>query len=176
LFSEPSDSGVVRSFRLPSRMDDELRREAEEKGVSVNTLVVSILRRYLEWDRYADRFGYVSIMGQEYNLLIESLSSTKIAELARHVGVLKNREGVLFWFKEWSRPNFLSYLSLQCKYTRIAEYESTNDGDRTLINLHHSFSKKYSSYIAECIRASLESSSESDQNITCNDNSVTLSL
>lgn len=148
MISESNDSGVVRSIRLSRQMDEALRREAEEKGVSVNTLIMGILRRYLEWDRYAERFGYISIMGVEYQSIIESLSNTKLVYLAHQVGVHKNREGVLFWFKEWSQANFLSYLNLQCRYTRIAECEFTKDRGRTLINLHHNFGRKYSSYLA----------------------------
>lgn len=130
----------------------------------------------MEWDRYADRFGYVSIMGREYSLIIESLSDTRLVELASDVGVKKNKEGVLFWFKEWSQNNFLSYLSLQCKYTHIAECEIDKKSNRTVINLHHNFSKKYSFYLAECIRVSLEPNYELAENISCSDNSVTLSL
>jgi hypothetical protein len=46
---------VLRTIRIDKNLDDALDKDAEEHGVSENALVSSILAKYIEWDRYAEK-------------------------------------------------------------------------------------------------------------------------
>ena len=49
------------SYRLPSKLLDDLETEAREKNISQNVLVKQILMKYLGWDRYSQRIGMVPV-------------------------------------------------------------------------------------------------------------------
>ena len=45
------------SFRIDKEYDQILRREAEEKRITLNTLVNQIFGEYVEWHKYVKQFG-----------------------------------------------------------------------------------------------------------------------
>lgn len=46
---------VLRTIRIDKNLDDALDKDAKEHGVSENALISSILAKYIEWDRYAEK-------------------------------------------------------------------------------------------------------------------------
>ena len=44
------------SFRIHKEYDELIRAEAEEKKISMNTLVNQIFGEYVDWNRYVKRF------------------------------------------------------------------------------------------------------------------------
>lgn len=165
------DVGIVRSIRLPRKLDEELRKEAEEKGVSFNTLIVNVLRKHVEWDRFSERFGHVSIAAQEYGELIGRIDQASLREIAAGVGRRALHAATLFWFKDLSASSLLHYFKLQCRYGRIAQCELTHRDGKFTLSLHHPFSVNHSLYLAELLRSSLESIAEEPE-ITITDHSL----
>ena len=49
------------SYRLPSKVLNELETEAGEKNISQNVLVKQILTKYVEWDRFAQKMGMIPV-------------------------------------------------------------------------------------------------------------------
>jgi hypothetical protein len=49
------------TFRLDSIILNKLHREAEQKDVSVNTLVSHIMRRHIDWHSNAAKAGFVTV-------------------------------------------------------------------------------------------------------------------
>ena len=49
------------TFRLDSRVIDDLQTEATNREVSLNVLVNQILKRYAEWDRYENKIGMMPV-------------------------------------------------------------------------------------------------------------------
>lgn len=49
------------TFRLDSKVIDELQAEADNKEVSLNVLVNQVLKRYAEWDRYENKIGMMPV-------------------------------------------------------------------------------------------------------------------
>ncbi|MFI5448158.1 MAG: hypothetical protein ACHQ03_00060 [Candidatus Bathyarchaeia archaeon] len=50
---------ILRTVRIRKELD-ELLQDAKAKRTSVNSLMGAIMTKYSEWDRFADKFGYVS--------------------------------------------------------------------------------------------------------------------
>ena len=128
---------VLRSFRLEKEVDEILQKESQSRGISVNALVSQILKKFVEWDRYVERFGFVTIMRDGFRILHEELKEEEIERLARDIGGRNPREAMLFWFKSANTENLLKWLSLHCKYGRIAECEIQRLGNCYTITLHH---------------------------------------
>lgn len=146
-----------RSFRLPPHLRTLLEKEAQEKGVSMNSLVTSILTRYVEWDRYADRFGFVTISRAGLRSIHEALSPQALEKLAREIGSQNPKEATLSWFKRLGLEPFLKYLVLQCRYGKIAECEIEHSPKETTILLHHPLGGTYSRWLELWITQAIRS-------------------
>ena len=49
------------SYRLPSKLLDDLETEAREKNISQNVLVKQILMKYVRWERFAQKMGIIPV-------------------------------------------------------------------------------------------------------------------
>ena len=59
----PQKKETTRSitYRLPSKIVEELETEAMKKNISQNVLVKQILEKYVKWDRFGDKIGMIPI-------------------------------------------------------------------------------------------------------------------
>ena len=82
---ENSNEGRINSsitFRLKDRTIDDLKKQSEEEGVSLNNLVNKVLDSYLEWECFAPKVGFVSIQKSVLRELFDSLSEEWIKKIA----------------------------------------------------------------------------------------------
>src|SRR5579863_1642813 len=98
----------LRTVRLPITIDAAIEEEAAKKGITMNSFVVSILERYEEWDRLAEKFQFVGFPTQMVRDQYSSIKDHSALERdARIFGAKVPREMMLFWFKEVSLESFL---------------------------------------------------------------------
>src|SRR2546426_40695 len=74
---------TTRAFRIDETVDRQLREWAEREGVSVSFLANKALRRLVEWDMYADRFGFIAMPREALSRMIELLSEDEVRDLGR---------------------------------------------------------------------------------------------
>jgi hypothetical protein len=55
---------ILRTIRIPYKIDQILQNDANTKRVSINSLIFNLLSKYIEWDRYSERFGRVMLRPQ----------------------------------------------------------------------------------------------------------------
>ena len=144
--ARPKPKTVLRSIRIPSRLEDVLRADAEARGLSVNALVSSILTRYAEWDRFADKFGFVTITRNGFRALVEGLDDEGRERVGRETGSQNPREMTLFWYKKLGLDAFLDYLSLIRRYAKWSEFEVQRDERRVTIQMQHHWGPKASNF------------------------------
>lgn len=130
-----SKKTVLRSIRISEEMEDLLRQDAEERGISVNGLVTAILQKYREWDRYADKFGFVTITRNGWRMILEAVEDERFAALAKEMGGQNPQEMTLFWFKKLNTETFLAYLSLIARYAKTMTHELETDGSSYTISI-----------------------------------------
>jgi hypothetical protein len=151
---------VLRSIRVSCELSSSLRREARERRVSVNSLVVSILERYCEWDMTAEKFGFVQLSRGSFRAFLESLDENEIARVGRETGRTVSREIMEFWFKEVSINSLLRYLRLVSEYQKLFTLESTQHDGKLILVLHHAEGEKTSiwllNFISETIKSNLK--------------------
>ncbi len=138
---------VLRSIRIPADLEQVLAKDANTKGLSVNALVASILTKYSEWDRYADKFGLVTITRVGLRTMIEGMGEESAARVARETGGQNPQEMTMFWFKKPNFDTFLSYLNIICRYGGNGQYELEMDGRDCTILFHHGLGINVSKYL-----------------------------
>ena len=86
------------SFRIPDHVVAELKSDAARLNVSPSTMLNNVLRRWLDWDRYAEKLDLIPVpkkllseivlgsdAGQIYGLASKALLSLKGVDLT-HAG------------------------------------------------------------------------------------------
>jgi hypothetical protein len=119
---------TLRTVRIPQELDNALENISKERGLSVNSFVSMLLKKYVEWDKYADRFGYITLTRESLSRILNAIDDNKLIESAQDYGSTVLKEFLMFWFKELNIDSVLNALSLRCKYANVAEYELKTDG------------------------------------------------
>jgi hypothetical protein len=146
---------VLKTFRYPRRLNVSLEEEARAKGLSPNALVSMIFTKYINWDRYAEKFGFVSITHETLRFLLSCVDMERLVSAAQESGAQVPKEAVMFWFKKMDINTFLSYLENVCRYAGQAEYEFQASGGDYTITLRHEFGMKWSYWLKYSLDASL---------------------
>lgn len=142
---------LLRTIRITAELDEILQKDAKAKRVSVNALVSWIITKYAEWDRYTERFGYMSITKELFRSVLEATDDAKLVQAALELGNRLPKEVILFWFKELNVDTFLAYMTLTCKYGHIAENEVETHGRNYIVTIHHDLGEKWSNYLRNFI-------------------------
>jgi hypothetical protein len=164
-FEEPLKSKAryktkLRTVRLPVALDSALEEEAGKRTMSTNSFITSILEKFDEWDRQAERFHFMAFPKEQVRDEFAALEDvTLMKRLAKSAGATVPREMMLFWFREVNLESFLRYLALQARYQRYAHYEIQHHDEKTTIIAKHDLGPNWSvwleCYIGEAIRSNL---------------------
>lgn len=139
---------VLRSFRLSEEHDRLLEEEARRKGISVNALLANLITKYGEWDRFAERFGVVTLGRQGFRSIFDLMSEEQLTAHGKQVGQESAPDFVRFWFGKLDLGTFLSFLKLFSKYSGAFHYETAVSGHTYTITIHHELGPKYNVVLA----------------------------
>jgi len=128
-------------------LDQVLELEAKNRNISVNGLVTSILTKFAEWDRYAERFGFVTLPVQILRRLVAVANETTIVQVAKELGPELLGSEVTFWYKQATLGSFLEWFSTFTKYSGLHKTEITRiDGDYAIV-LKHELGRNWSIFL-----------------------------
>lgn len=147
---------VLRTVRLTRNLDELIQKDAKEKNLSVNGLVNRIVTKYVEWDRYISKFGFISIANETFQDILEQVDDEKIENIAKELGQQMPQAVTLFWFKELSLETFLKTITLYSKYSGLHRIEIERDED-CVITFHHNLGEKWSVFLRHFISQFVES-------------------
>jgi hypothetical protein len=123
-------ASVSRNFRFDKTSATSLEFESRRKGVSMNSLVNNIFRKYAEFDRLAERTDMVTLNKYMLRLLIESIPKDTLSEKAFEFGKQAGHDNLLFWKKKVTVETLREYISnTLCEYCNLAEYDIEGDTD-----------------------------------------------
>ena len=138
---------IIRTVRLTRELNAILEKDAELQRTNFNALISSILTKYAEWDRYAERFGHISIPQTLFRAILDLTDENALATLAERLGVELTNEIVSFWFKKTSEETLLKFLSIVCEYGKAGRFESEVEGRDRTFNIRHDYGKKWSTFL-----------------------------
>ena len=148
------DSTVTRTVRIDEAYDDVLRYEADRHGISVNTLVDRILRRYSVSYRFFENLGAVTISPHTFSDLLSILEEEEIRAIARSTGVERPKELILKRGLPLTYENAVWYvtelLGDNSGWFRTMYYERE---ERDIIHLSHNQVEEWSIFLEEYIGA-----------------------
>jgi len=141
---------VTRSVRIEKDADERLRNLADQSDTSVNTLVNRALRKFVEWDAFGEKFGFVTMPGIILIRLMDHLTEEQARELGTWAGRNLLKEYITFWFKDVTPETLLEgFPRLFAKYARAFQYEEHAEDDYRVIILKHGGGPKWSTFYQE---------------------------
>jgi hypothetical protein len=142
---------VLRTFRIPKGINDVLESEARSRGISPNALLSSILLRFTNWDRLAERFGFISVTYELFKAMIEALPEERLMEIAQTDDARITKEAMMFWSKEINVSSFLAYLEFRCKYAGYGQFEYDMKNGNITVAIHHPLGREWSNFLKLCM-------------------------
>ena len=138
------------TFRIESKALEKLRREAEQKDISVNTLVNKLIKDHVHWHSTAAKAGFISVRRPFVSKIIKYLPEQEIISLAEYVAKTANKDSLLLMRKEYSTKSALDLLEF---WIKISDYpyrhdETNNDPNKQSYVIQHDMGMKVSIYLA----------------------------
>ncbi len=133
-----------------------LEKEAKEKGISVNTLVSLIMQKYAEWDRFIEKYPFVTVTRDGFKTLLDAVDEEKLVKIGQDLGSRLPKDFQSFWFKKLTAETFLAHQRLYAKYARTAAVEYEVQGRGYVETVHHELGMNWSSvqkiYVSTALR------------------------
>jgi hypothetical protein len=171
----PGKGSVTRSVRIEKDADERLRQLATQGDTSVNTLVNRALRKFVEWDAYGEKFGFITMPAVILVKLMDCLTDEEAAALGAWAGKNLLKEYITFWFTEVTPETLLEgFPKLLSKYGRAFTYEELVEDDRRVIILKHGAGPRWSTFYEETIRTAFHDLLHLDVRVEKSDNQVVL--
>ena len=178
------------TFRLDSKVIDEMQREANQNEISLNVLVNQTLKKYTEWGRYENKIGMMPVP----KLMLSSLIDRAI-EIAKKTGILNDtnlepyrdqvikeaantaydlmKDAVLFMKKDYNLLTVLSVLQEYMKISGIVSDHRIESGRKHVFVIKHELGQNWSLFTKELLTQIFESLAQVRAEIRITPNTTT---
>ena len=144
----------TRTLRIDTKVAEQLDELAERDKISVNVIANQALRKHVEYDAYAEKFGLVTISKGLLKTLFNLMSEEQARDLGRKSGEHTWVALVTFWFKKFNLENLMkSFDRVASHYNRNFEFESSRDGQAYVVILRHDCGPRASAFYAESVKS-----------------------
>jgi hypothetical protein len=172
------------TFRLDSKVIDELQTEADKREISLNVLVNQVLKRYAEWERYENKIGMMPVPRMILsNLIDKAISIAKssgikdvdryrdqIIKQAAELAFTLMKDSVLFMKKQYNLWAVLSVLEEYMKVSGIKADHKLEASQKHVFIIQHELGENWSLFTKELLALIFEklANVKADINVTPN--------
>lgn len=148
--SSPTPSGNV-TLRFDGNVLEQLRKEANQKRVSLNTLASQIFMTHTEFSGGAAKAGMISFPKNLLIQLMNRLSEEEVKQLSQEIAKNDMKDMLLILKHQYSVEAFIDLIE---SWIRICGFPFTHDqSDNThSFIIQHDMGKRWSVYLAELFR------------------------
>jgi hypothetical protein len=139
------------TFRLDSIILNKLHREAEQKDISLNTLVSHIIRMHIDWHSNAAKAGFVTVRRGLLSNLINRLSVKDISSIAEYIAKNETKDFVLLLRHEYNIESALDVIETWIKISGYPYRHEVNYTRHSYV-IQHDMGKNWSLYMSELYR------------------------
>ena len=153
------------TFRLDSKVIDELQTEADNREISLNVLVNQVLKRYADWDRYENKLGVMPVPRTILsNLIDKAISIAKssgikdvdhyrdeIIKQAAELAFALMKDSVLFMKKQYNLWVVLSVLEEYMKVSGIKADHKLEGSRKHVFIIQHELGENWSLFSKELL-------------------------
>jgi hypothetical protein len=166
------------SFRLHKGQLDQLRQEAREKRISLNTLVNQIVDSYVSFIVNALKAGAVPVDKLTLVTLLQGYNEDQLKAMAQHI---VGKTGVESTLQLQGRYDFEALIDSQESWLRATGFPHRHDKDSENNNRHtfiiqHDMGRKYSVFAAEGFKTYFQPLATKIIECSITDNSVAITV
>jgi hypothetical protein len=143
-----SSRSVTRTLRLDEDIESGIVEMAEREQFSFNLLANRSLRRLVEWEDKASKFGFIQVPTSIVEKVFSILTDEEARELGREAGTNTLPEMVLFWFKKFNPETALKAMEMIGSYGNAFRLQYTLDGATDTVVLKHDRGPRVSAFYA----------------------------
>lgn len=146
----PSESITL---RISKHVLDRIRKEADNKEISLNTLANQIFTHHVDWNNDAPKAGMVSFPKPLLERIIEKHSEREVSEIAEYIAKNHVKNIILMLRKENSIEAFLDVIESWVRASGFPfMHEHDKDSSTHSFVIQHDLNKKWSLYLAELFK------------------------
>ena len=144
----------TRIFRIDTDVGEQLDELAQKDKISVNVIANQALRKQVEYDAFAEKFGLVTISRGLLKTFFSLMSEEQARTIGKRTGEHEGVALVAFWFKDFNLENVIKSLDrVASHYNHNFEFECTRDGRAYVAILRHDCGPLASAFYAEFVRS-----------------------
>jgi hypothetical protein len=142
------------TFRLDEDNVKKLRSEADNQGVSLNSLINQILKSFLEWHIYEPKVGMVPLSKPVVQELFRKMSKEQMMDIATRVGKSEVQNAAIFMKGgKIELYSFLSWFENRMKNSSIQMSHTFDEKSRThTYIMKHDICENWSLYFKEILQ------------------------
>ena len=164
------------TFRIDEKYDKALRKLAEEKRVSLNTLVNQIFGNFVEFDLYTQKFGTMKMSTDTFRRTLSVIPEKDLALVASNCGSEEAKEFILFKWKELNLKNVLDFIRMYFDYCGYGRCDIETTESKYRISVHHDLGAKGSIYLKHFLEGLIMSTLNKISKVITTNDSVSLSF
>src|SRR2546428_3869144 len=142
------------TFRIDSDVSEKLAQLSESEKVSMNVITNKALRRYVDWEANAEKFGTVTTSSSTIKKFFDYLTDDHAKEMGKWWGENQVPGIITFYFKKFDFDSVLKALEfLGAQYGRAFTFEHRFEGKTHTLIVKHDMGFKASAFYAEAVKA-----------------------
>ena len=143
------------TFRLDNDILARIGQEAEQKGVSMNSVAQNIFSDYFDWSAYAPRAGMIPLHKTVLGMMVDRLSEKDIIEIADLFAKVKVKNMILVLRNEYNVKAFLDVFEAWLKASSHSFTKHINH-ETEVYTVTHELGSKWSTYLSHMLKTIFE--------------------
>ena len=139
-------TSVTRTIRIEDDLNRAIEKLAKEDRTSVNFVINSALRQFIEWDMVTGKFGLATFPLSLVNKLFQKYSDVECEEIGKWAAHELFKPFTEYQFGSFTFETSLEAIRKLGKYTGRFKFDDTQNGGQHIIFLKHSSGSKCSHY------------------------------
>lgn len=145
--AKKTEKTIIKTFRLPGPLAEALVADAQKNNRTTTELVLGVLSRYIDIDRFAAQLDLIIAAKGTIKALMDAVPDEKLREIAvsqsTRVGELAE-----FLFKKKDLDAIMSVVDLSSSYLRAFEYTSSRSVHSLTLTMRSALGRKHTLFNA----------------------------
>ncbi len=145
VFKDHKNHTINLSCRIDKDVYEVLSKNANEKGISLNSLVNSMAKKFINWEIHSSDIQLIPLSKEALEKIFNELDDQAIQQVAKKIGGDVIREIVFLSFNEMNFENLVKAILLNSTRFGTVKHEVINS--KHIINIHHGICLNFSKFL-----------------------------
>jgi hypothetical protein len=147
LIKNTNNKSITLSCRIEKTMYNSLVNDANDKGISVNSLINSMIKKHLLWDRFVEEMGLIPLTKRTLKKIFRTMTDEEIKKVAKEVGGTVPQELIYLSYDKFDFTNLMKMIEISDARFGKVKYNINNSTHS--INILHGVSNNFSKFLSE---------------------------